>query len=97
MSFLKFLLGEKKKSNEVAKDRLKLILIRDRETTEGNTPDFLPQLQKELIEVISKYIKINADDIKVNLDKQDSLEVLEVKIEMSPEEMAAARIKQQES
>lgn len=92
MSFLKFLLGEKKKSNEVAKDRLKLILVRDRET-DNATADFLPQLQRELIEVISKYIKINPDDIKVNLDKQDSLEVLEVKIEMSAEEMAAARVK----
>ncbi|MCQ9328919.1 cell division topological specificity factor MinE [Pelistega suis] len=92
MSFLKFLLGEKKKSNEVAKDRLKLILVRDRET-DSATADFLPQLQRELIEVISKYIKVNPDDIKVNLDKQDSLEVLEVKIEMSAEEMAAARVK----
>ncbi len=92
MSFLKFLLGEKKKSNEVAKDRLKLILVRDRET-DNATADFLPQLQRELIEVISKYIKVNPDDIKVNLDKQDSLEVLEVKIEMSAEEMAAARVK----
>ncbi len=92
MSFLKFLLGEKKKSNVVAKDRLKLILVRDRET-DNATADFLPQLQRELIEVISKYIKVNPDDIKVNLDKQDSLEVLEVKIEMSAEEMAAARVK----
>lgn len=92
MSFLKFLLGEKKKSNEVAKDRLKLILVRDREM-DSAAADFLPQLQRELIEVISKYIKVNPDDIKVNLDKQDSLEVLEVKIEMSPEEMAAARVK----
>ncbi len=92
MSFLTFLLGEKKKSNEVAKDRLKLILVRDRET-DSATADFLPQLQRELIEVISKYIKVNPDDIKVNLDKQDSLEVLEVKIEMSAEEMAAARVK----
>ncbi len=92
MSFLTFLLGEKKKSNQVAKDRLKLILVRDRET-DSATADFLPQLQRELIEVISKYIKVNPDDIKVNLDKQDSLEVLEVKIEMSAEEMAAARVK----
>ncbi|NEN76106.1 cell division topological specificity factor MinE [Pelistega sp. NLN82] len=90
MSFFSFFLGEKKKSNAVAKERLKLILVRDRET--DDTPDFLPKLQQELIDVISKYIKINADDIKVNLDRQDSLEVLEVKIEMSPEEMAAARI-----
>jgi cell division topological specificity factor len=42
----------------------------------------LPQLQKELMEVISKYVKINPEDIKVNLERQGQLEVLEVKIEM---------------
>jgi cell division topological specificity factor len=35
-----------------------------------------------LVAVISKYIKINQDDIKVNLERQDNLEVLEVKIEL---------------
>jgi len=35
-----------------------------------------------LVAVISKYIKINPDDIKVNLERQDNLEVLEVKIEL---------------
>mgnify|MGYP001757268875 CR=1 FL=1 len=38
--------------------------------------------QKELVAVISKYIKINPDDIKVQLERQDDLEVLEVKIEL---------------
>jgi cell division topological specificity factor len=32
--------------------------------------------------VISKYVKIDPHDIKVHLDKQDNLEVLEVKIEL---------------
>lgn len=41
-------------------------------------PDYLPDLQRELIAVISKYIKINPADIKVNLDRQDNMEVLEV-------------------
>ena len=45
-------------------------------------PDYLPDLQRELVAVISKYIKINPDDIKVNLERQDNLEVLEVKIEL---------------
>jgi cell division topological specificity factor len=39
-------------------------------------------LQRELVAVISKYIKINPNDIKVNLERQDNLEVLEVKIEL---------------
>jgi cell division topological specificity factor len=42
----------------------------------------LPDLQRELVAVISKYIKINPEDIKVNLERQDNLEVLEVKIEL---------------
>ncbi|MBC2769751.1 cell division topological specificity factor MinE [Pusillimonas minor] len=81
MSFLSFLLGQKKTSASVAKDRLQLILINER-GGDSKAPDFLPELQKELLEVISKYVKINPDDIKVNVDRHDSLEVLEVKIEM---------------
>ena len=32
--------------------------------------------------MISKYVKINPDDLKVHLERQDNLEVLEVKIEL---------------
>jgi len=85
MSFLSFLLGQKKTSASVAKDRLQLILINER--GDGATPDYLPRLQKELVEVISRYVKINPDDIRVNLERQDSLEILEVKIEMPQAEV----------
>ncbi|HDR9294764.1 TPA: cell division topological specificity factor MinE, partial [Burkholderia multivorans] len=39
-------------------------------------------LQKELVAVISKYVQISNDDIRVSLERQDDLEVLEVKIEI---------------
>src|SRR3546814_14433840 len=80
MSLLSFFRGQKKTSASVARDRLQLILINER--GDGVTPDYLPRLQKELVEVISRYVKINPDDIKVNLERQDSLEILDVKIEM---------------
>ena len=32
--------------------------------------------------MISKYVKINPEDLKVQLERQDNLEVLEVKIEL---------------
>ena len=83
MSFLSFLLGEKKKSASVVKERLQIILAHER-GGQHSAPDYLPALQRELLAVISKYVKINPEDIKVNLEKQDSLEVLEVKIEMPP-------------
>jgi len=88
MSFLSFLLGEKKTSASVAKDRLQLILINERGKG-GITPEFLPRLQKELVEVISRYVNINPEDIRVNMEKQDSMEILEVKIEMPPTGRAA--------
>ncbi|ARP96294.1 cell division topological specificity factor MinE [Bordetella genomosp. 13] len=81
MSFLSFLLGQKKTSASVAKERLQIILAHER-SGRGDSPDYLPQLQQELVAVISKYVHINPEDIKVNLERQDTLEVLEVKIEI---------------
>ena len=52
MSILSFLLGEKKKSASVAKERLQLIIAHERA---GAAPaDYLPALQRELVAVISK-------------------------------------------
>jgi cell division topological specificity factor len=82
MSFLSFLLGEKKKTASVAKERLQIILAHERTGNRNHQPDYLPQLQRDLVAVICKYVKINPDDIKVNLERQDNLEVLEVKIEL---------------
>ncbi|MFC3682284.1 MULTISPECIES: cell division topological specificity factor MinE [Hydrogenophaga] len=82
MSFLSFFLGEKKKTASVAKERLQIILAHERSGRNAAEPDYLPALQRELVAVISKYIKINQEDIKVQLDRQDNLDVLEVKIEL---------------
>jgi len=82
MSLLSFLLGEKKKSASVAKERLQIILAHERTGRNAFAPDYLPALQRELVAVISKYVKINPDDLKVHLERQDNLEVLEVKIEL---------------
>ncbi|GGP18715.1 cell division topological specificity factor MinE [Silvimonas iriomotensis] len=78
MSILSYFFGEKKKTANVARERLQIILAHERAGRDA--PDYLPQLQKELIDVISKYVAINADDIKVQLEKKDDFEVLEVNI-----------------
>ena len=82
MSFFSFFVGEKKKSASVAKERLQIILAHERSGRGGSRADYLPQLQKELMAVISKYVQISPEDIKVSLEKQDNFEVLEVKIEL---------------
>jgi len=86
MSLISLLFGNKPKSAEVAKERLQIILARER--TGRNTPDFLPALQKDLVEVILRYVSIKPDDIKVALERQDHFDVIEVNIVVP--EMAAA-------
>jgi len=82
MSFLSFLIGEKKRTASVAKERLQIILAHERIGRNSVEPDYLPALQRDLMAVISKYIKIDLNDIKVNLERRDNFEVLEVKIEL---------------
>jgi cell division topological specificity factor len=82
MSLLSFLMGEKKKTAGVAKERLQIILAHERSGRGGSRADYLPALQRELLAVLAKYVSISPDDIKVNLQRQDNLEVLEVKIEL---------------
>ena len=81
MKFLDFFRANKKPSTaSVAKERLQIIVAHER--GQRSTPDYLPALQKELMAVISKYVDINPNDIKVQLERQENLEVLEVKIEL---------------
>ena len=82
MSLLSFLMGEKKKTAGVAKERLQIILAHERSGKGGSRADYLPALQRELVAVISKYVSIRPDDIRVELDRQDNFEVLQVKIEL---------------
>lgn len=82
MSLFSFLLGEKKKTASVAKERLQIILAHERSSLNSKRPDYLPELQRELLAVISKYVSIRPEDLKVHVERQDDLEVLEVKIEL---------------
>lgn len=83
MSIFEFLFGKKdKKSANLARDRLQIIIAQQRTnlSTENNTPDYLPTLQKELMEVLSKYVKIQLDDINISHEKRDGIDMLELNI-----------------
>jgi cell division topological specificity factor len=78
-SLLSFLFGNKPKTAEIAKERLKLIIAHERgdQTDKANC---LPALQKELVEVISRYFPIQPEDINIAMEKQGNCEMLEVNI-----------------
>ena len=78
MALLSFLFNSKPKTASAAKERLQIIIARERNGRAG--PDFLPALHQELIAVISKYVKVNPDDIKISLNSQGNLEVLDLSL-----------------
>jgi cell division topological specificity factor len=66
-------------SASLAKDRLSIIVARERATTRG-APDYLPQLQQELLAVIARYEKIDLQHVSVSLDSSNGCDVLELNI-----------------
>jgi len=67
------------KSASMAKDRLSVIVSRERASTRGG-PDYLPQLQQELLAVLARYEKIDLQHVSVSLDRTEGREVLELNI-----------------
>ncbi|ABR32686.1 MULTISPECIES: cell division topological specificity factor MinE [Clostridium] len=65
MGFFKSL-NSKPTPKEVAKDRLKLILIHDRGEI---APDIIEKIREEILEVISKYIDIQVEDVEISVNK----------------------------
>lgn len=61
--------GGKKKSSQVAKDRLKLVLIYDRQGTTTND-DMIQLMKKDLLAVISKYVEIDETEFRIDLTCQ---------------------------
>jgi len=66
------------KSASVAKERLQIIIAHERGTRDQ--PDYMASLQKDLLEVINRYVSINRDDIKIDLDRQDGCSILELNV-----------------
>lgn len=62
----------------IAKERLQIIVAHERGQREK--PDYLPALQKDLVEVIRKYVPIDQDQVQVALEAQGSCSILELNI-----------------
>jgi cell division topological specificity factor len=77
---------------QAAKDRLQIIVARERTACGQGTTGYLPQLQQELLQVIAKYEKVDLDRVNVSLDKRGDAEVLELSIMLpEPEQKPLAR------
>lgn len=80
MSLLSLFSRAPRNSAETARERLQILLAHERAGLAG--ADFLPQLQREILEVIAKYVKVDDQRVQVKLDREQNLSILEVNIEL---------------
>ncbi len=64
----------------VAKERLRIIVAQERSAR--GSPDYLPLLRRELLEVIHKYVNVDPSAVQVNLGHEDGHEVLELSVSL---------------
>ncbi len=81
LDLFSFFRQKKPSSAEIAKERLQIIVAHGGRT--ASSPDFLTRLEKDILEVVRKYIKISEDQINVSLDKEDDCEMLGINISLS--------------
>lgn len=73
------LFNRNKKTNAaIAKERLKIIIEHERKGR-GN-PEFLPRLEKEILDVVRKYVSVDEDAVSVSIDRQEHVDLLEVNV-----------------
>lgn len=66
---MKLLNRNQKTSKEIAKDRLKVVLIHDRANI---SPEVMQDLKNDIIEVISHYMDINKNEMEISLENDDN-------------------------
>ena len=80
MGFFRTLFQPKRNSASIAKERLKIVLAHERAS--NRAPDFLPNLQKELLAVVGRYVEISEDGLRVTLGSSGDTSLLEINIEI---------------
>lgn len=78
MSFMNYFRSQNKNTARVAKERLQIIVAHERSPRGG--PDYLPLLREDLLQVIRKYVQVDQDAVKMQLDRDGDYEVLELNV-----------------
>ena len=62
-------LFRKKASGNIAKDRLKLVLVSDRANC---SPEIMEKIKNDIIQVISKYVEIDLEGLDIKITQTES-------------------------
>lgn len=81
-------LNRRPPSADLAKQRLQLVIAHDKGS---GGYEFLPLLQRELLDVIKKYVEVDARKVRVDIERGDQMSILELNVEL-PSAMARPQL-----
>ena len=55
-------------------------IVSSHDRTERGRPSYLPKLQREILEVIRKYVEVDLNAVSVNYEQEENREILELNI-----------------
>ncbi len=88
MGILDLFRSKPKNTASVAKDRLRIIVAQER--AQRGSPDYLPTLRREILEVIKKYVNVDPDAVLINVERDGEHEVLELSVTLPERKQAGA-------
>ena len=92
MSLFSFPFGARKakagQTAQTAKERLQILLAHER--GDAASPDVLPQLQREILDVIRRHLRIDTDAVDIRMERGDERSSLEINIDLPSARLLSA-------
>ena len=79
--FLSLFGASPSRSADTAKERLQVLLALERSST-SSWPNFLPQLQKDIMQVLKKYVEIDDDKVSIEFERGPEVSMLDINVEL---------------
>lgn len=91
MRLLDYLKNTRSGSAAIAKERLQVLVAHER-LDRQHSPPYLINLQRDLLEVIRRYVNVDQDAISVTMEQDENREVLELNIVLPDESISRLKI-----
>ena len=82
-----FDLFKKQRSAPMARERLQVLLAHERSSSSS---DLVAVLREEILAVIAKHVDLDADRVKIKVDREETFSMLEIDVEIPLDASRAA-------
>lgn len=70
-----------KSTAQTARERL-LIAVQHNRQGDGDRPKYFPALQRDLLQVIRKYVQVGDDAVKIDLARDETMDAFQISISL---------------